>query len=87
MVGAEGQDSAMSQKKKQRHSRKNKSEAAHPRLSRQGSRKKWMTWVVVFLMLAAMFMYVVSDDESMPPQDILSPTDSPAAPEREVPGD
>ena len=77
----------MSQKKKQRHSRKAKSEASHPRSSRQGSRKKWMTWVVVFLMLAAMFMYVVSDDESMPPQDILSPTDSPAAPEREVPGD
>ena len=31
--------------------------------------KNWKTWVVIILMLAAMLMYVVSDDEALPPGD------------------
>lgn len=34
------------------------------------SRKKTMTWIAIFLMIAAMAMYVLSDDESLPPQDL-----------------
>jgi hypothetical protein len=34
------------------------------------SRKKNMTWIAIFLMIAAMAMYVLSDDESLPPQEL-----------------
>ncbi|MDG2008573.1 MAG: hypothetical protein P8K76_02220 [Candidatus Binatia bacterium] len=34
------------------------------------SRKKSMTWIAIFLMTAAMAMYVLSDDESLPPQEL-----------------
>ena len=34
------------------------------------SRKKSMTWIAIFLMMAAMAMYVLSDDESLPPQEL-----------------
>jgi di/tricarboxylate transporter len=34
------------------------------------SRKKSMTWIAIFLMIAAMAMYVLSDDESLPPQEL-----------------
>jgi hypothetical protein len=34
------------------------------------SRKKTMSWIAIFLMIAAMAMYVLSDDESLPPQDL-----------------
>jgi len=30
--------------------------------------KKWTTWVVVVLMLAAMLAYIVSDDEELAPE-------------------
>ncbi len=43
---------------KQQHRARAKSKAIH---------KNWMTWVVLGLMLAAMLMYVLSDDESLQP--------------------
>lgn len=35
--------------------------------------KNWMTWVVIGLMLAAMLMYVLSDDESLQPGGEVGP--------------
>lgn len=35
------------------------------RRQRRGVHKDWRVWVVIGLMLAAMFAYVVSDDESL----------------------
>jgi hypothetical protein len=43
---------------KQRHHSGGKKPALH---------KNWVTWVVVALMLGAMLMYVLSDDESIQP--------------------
>jgi hypothetical protein len=45
----------------------------HPKPKSQ-FHKDWKTWVVVGLMLAAMAMYVMSDDESIQPgSDTLGP--------------
>ena len=36
---------------------------------KKGAHKDWKTWVVIGLMLLAMFLYVISDDEALPPGD------------------
>ena len=36
---------------------------------KKGAHKDWKTWVVIGLMLLAMFLYVISDDEVLPPGD------------------
>jgi len=41
--------------------------------------RNWRTWIVVGLMLAAMVMYVLSDDESIQPGDDLPEQPVPAA--------
>ena len=43
---------------KQQHSKKSR-----------GAHKNWKTWVVIGMMLLAMLLYVVSDDEALPPGD------------------
>lgn len=77
----------MSQKRKHHGARKKVHPSSTPHRSHRRSRQKWTTWVVVFLMLAAMLMYVLSDDESMPPQDLSAPEDSMGTPRRAVPAD
>ena len=77
----------MSQKSHQRRSHEKKHPQPDSHRARQKSKQKWMTRVVVLLMLAAMLMYVLSDDESMPPQDLEAPSDSMKAPQRAVPAD
>jgi hypothetical protein len=48
---------------------------------KQGLHKDWRLWVVVVLMLAAMAMYVLSDDESLQPVGPNGPAiDSPPVP-------
>ena len=36
---------------------------------KKGAHKDWKTWVVIGLMLLSMLMYVISDDEALPPGD------------------
>ncbi len=51
----------------------------HSSRKKRGLHKDWRTWVVVVLVLAAMLMYVVSDDESIQPSGKTAPP-VPAAP-------
>jgi hypothetical protein len=39
----------------------------HPDSKIKGLHKNWITWAIVALMLGAMLMYVLSDDESLRP--------------------
>ena len=45
---------------------------------KKGAHKDWKTWFVIGLMLLAMFLYVISNDEALPPGD-------PGATEQPVP--
>jgi hypothetical protein len=54
------------------HEQKQNHEHSHAR--KRGLHRDWRAWVIVGLMLAAMFAYVMSDDESLrfgggPPQE------------------
>lgn len=39
----------------------------HAHTQKRGLHRDWRVWVIVGLMLAAMFAYVMSDDESLQP--------------------
>jgi hypothetical protein len=52
----------------------------HPTHKRKPLHKSWITWVVVGLMLAAMYAYVMSDNESLQPGNPVQGQAMPAAP-------
>ena len=54
---------------KNHHSKHDKKHAHHGPKKSKGIHKDWKTWTVIILMLVAMLMYVVSDDEALPPGD------------------
>jgi ferric iron reductase protein FhuF len=59
----------MSQRKnKHSHHKHGNHPQKHNRKQGASMHKKWTTWVVVILMLAAMLAYVVSDDEELAPE-------------------
>ena len=77
----------MSQKRKNHPAKKKNHPQQASRPTRGRGRQKWTTWAVVFLMLAAMLMYVLSDDESVPPQDLSTKTDSMKSPQKAMSAD
>lgn len=48
-------------------------EHGHQHSKNQGLHKDWRMWAIVILMLAAMFAYVASMDESIVPGDPAEP--------------
>lgn len=55
---------------KQHHGRKHRPHSAG---KNKAIHKDWRAWTVVVLMLAAILMYVLSDDESLQPDGELEP--------------
>ncbi len=53
--------------KRTKHQGAKSSHAPAPRHEKSQFHKDWRTWAVVGLMLAAMFAYVMSDDEALVP--------------------
>ena len=67
--------------KKQNHKNNRQSNHADRKTApRGGLHRKWWFWIAVGLMLAGMFMYVASDDESIQPGGEMTGESVPAAP-------
>ena len=41
----------------------------HQQQQKKKAHKDWKTWLVIGMMLLAMLLYVISDDEALPPGD------------------
>jgi hypothetical protein len=41
----------------------------HQQQQKKKAHKDWKTWIVIGMMLLAMLLYVISDDEALPPGD------------------
>lgn len=58
----------------QKHKHHGHKQQHHAPAKRKGLHKNWITWVGIALMLGAMLMYVLSDDESLQPGGEAGPS-------------